>query len=201
MKKVTKVKKNWFKVQFEKHPYLFTFLIGWPILWYILILISDFSKVYDEVLVIILFSFPPIIFFLWFRKNKSKRKKIFKPIFYTVGGIISFAIISLIITVVTLGGFANFTERAEFEYIVLDDEHDLCSNATIYLTGYGEYSEFFWKANTQFIDYFQYKPYTVVKNVVKLKDNFLYNFNHCKATRYLLRAAHQNHRDKLLKYL
>jgi hypothetical protein len=195
MKKVTKVKKNWFKVQFEKHPYIYSVLIGWPILWYILVLIDDNSKVYVEVLLIILFSFPPIIFFLWFRKNKSKKtKKILKPIFYTVGGIISFAVISLIITVITLGGFANFTERAKFEYLVWDDQSGTCSNATIYFSGYGEYSEFFWKANTQFIDYFQYKPYTVVKNVVNLKDNFLYNFNHCKATRYLLRAAHQNHK-------
>ena len=124
----------------------------------------------------------------------KKRKKIFKPIFYTVGGIISFAVISLIITVISLGGFANFSERAKFEYLVWNDQSDSCSNATIYFSGYGEYSEFFWKANTQFIDYFQYKPYTVVKNVVNLKDNFLYNFNHCKATRYLLRAAHQDHK-------
>ena len=48
--------------------------------------------------------------------------------------------------------------------------------------------------NTQFIDYFQYKPYAVVKNVVNLKKESLYIFNHCKATRYLLRAAHQNHK-------
>ena len=124
----------------------------------------------------------------------KKRKKIFKPIFYTVGGIISFAVISLIITVISLGGFANFSERAKFEYLVWDDKYDQCSQPGISTSGYGEYSKFFWKANTQFIDYFQYKPYTVVKNVVNLKDNFLYNFNHCKATRYLLRAAHQDHK-------
>ena len=105
----------------------------------------------------------------------KKRKKIFKPVFYTVGGIISFAVISLIITIITLGGFANFTERAKFEYLVWNDKYNLCSQPAVYTSGYGEYSEFFWKANTQFIDYFQYKPYTVVKNVVNLKDNFLYN--------------------------
>jgi hypothetical protein len=203
MKKKPKGKQNWFKTQFKKHPYLYTFVIGWPILFYI---IGEFidpivSYRFDYVLLIILFSFPIIIFFLWFRKNKSKikpfykrNKKIFKPIFYTVGGIISFAIISLIITVITLGGFANFTERAKFEYLVWNDQHDLCSQPGIAYTGYGEYSKFFWKANFQFIDYFKYKPYTVVKNVVNLKDDFLYNFNHCKATRYLLRAAHQDHK-------
>ena len=80
MKKVTKVKKNWFKVQFEKHPYLFTFLIGWPILLYI---IGEFidpivSYRFDYVLLIIFLSFPIIIFFLWFRKNKSKAKSFYK---------------------------------------------------------------------------------------------------------------------------
>ena len=197
MKKVTKVKKNWFKVQFEKHPYLFTFLIGWPTLWYIIAEFIDpiVSNRFNYVLVIIFFSFPIIIFFLWFRKNKSKKtKKILKPIFYTVGGIISFVVISLIITIITLGGFANFTERAKFEYLVWDDQYDLCSQSAPFTTGYGEYSKFFWKANTQFIDYFQYKPYTVVKNVVNLKRESLYIFNHCKATRYLLRAAHQDHK-------
>ena len=89
----------------------------------------------------------------------KKRKKIFKPIFYTIGGIISFAVISLIITVISLGGFANFSERAKFEYLVWNDKYDQCSQTTVFTSGYGEYSKFFWKANTQFIDYFQYKPY------------------------------------------
>ena len=83
MKKVTKVKKNWFKVQFEKHPYLFTFLIGWPILFYIIDEFIDpvFGGRFDyfgEVLLIIFLSFPVIIFFLWFRKNKSKIKPFYK---------------------------------------------------------------------------------------------------------------------------
>ena len=97
MKKVRKVKKNWFKVQFEKHPYLFTFVFGSPILFYIF---DEFSHAigarFDDVLLTIFFSFPFIIFFLWFRKNKLKikpffkrRKKIFKPILYTLGSIAS----------------------------------------------------------------------------------------------------------------
>ena len=98
MKKKPKGKQNWFKIQFKKHPYLFTFVIGWPILFYI---IGEFidpivSYRFDYVLLIIFLSFPIIIFFLWFRKNKSKikpffkrRKKIFKPILYTLGSIAS----------------------------------------------------------------------------------------------------------------
>ena len=80
MKKITKNKKNWFKVQFEKHPYLFTFLIGWPILFFIVDEFIDplLSSRYEYVLGIIFFSFPLIIFFLWFRKNKSKIKPFYK---------------------------------------------------------------------------------------------------------------------------
>ena len=80
MKKVTKDKKNWFKVQFEKHPYLFTFLIGWPILFYIFdeFIADVIGNRYDYVLVIIFWLFPLIIFFLWFRKNKSKIKSFYK---------------------------------------------------------------------------------------------------------------------------
>jgi hypothetical protein len=90
-----KSKKNWFKIQFKKHPYLFTFVIGWPILLYIIVeFIVPISP--GDHLGIIFYSFPLIIFFLWFRKNKSKikpffkrRKKIFKPILYTLGSIAS----------------------------------------------------------------------------------------------------------------
>ena len=65
MKKITKNKKNWFKVQFEKHPYLFTFVIGWPILFYIFdeFIADAIGARFDEVLIIIILSFPIIIFF------------------------------------------------------------------------------------------------------------------------------------------
>ena len=75
-----KSKKNWFKVQFEKHPYLYTFVIGWPILIYIFgefidpLVRGDF----EDFLAITVLSFPIIIFFLWFRKNKSKVKSFYK---------------------------------------------------------------------------------------------------------------------------
>ena len=80
MKKVTKVKKNWFKIQFEKHPYLYTFVIGWPILFYIIdvFIAGRIGARFHDVLNIIFLSFPIIIFFLWFRKNKSKIKPFYK---------------------------------------------------------------------------------------------------------------------------
>ena len=148
----------------------------------------------------IFFILPAIFAFTWLFKNRLKVKnfykqsrKKFKHIFYTIESLVCLAAVVLIISIFSVGGFKNFSERAKFEYLVWDDKYNQCSKPG-YVSGYGEYSEFFWKANTQFIDYFQYKPYAVVKDVVQLKDNFLYNFNHCKATRYLLRAAHQDHK-------
>ena len=83
MKRLTKVKKNWFKVQFEKHPYLYTFVIGWIILFFtnvFLVPILEYKfgrpdkgvlSIIFDVPTFILLLFPFIIFFLWFRKNKS----------------------------------------------------------------------------------------------------------------------------------
>ena len=124
----------------------------------------------------------------------KKRKKIFKPIFYTVGSIISFAVISLIITVISLGGFANFSERAKFEYLVWNAGPNICSNIMFpWGGGYGEYDKYFWKANIQFLDYYEFKPYPFVKKVNNLqKDETLFKFNHCLATRIILKAAHKD---------
>ena len=157
-------------------------------------------KILSELFALIVFIMPSAFAYLWFLKNRIKifkyYKKIrirFRHVFYTIESLVCLTIIGLIISVITVGGFKNFSERAKFEYLVYD-KYNQCSQRVAFTTGYGEYSEFFWKANTQFIDYFQYKPYAVVKDVVQLKDNFLYNFNHCKATRYLLSAAHQDHK-------
>ena len=128
MKKITKNKKNWFKVQFEKHPYLFTFLIGWPILFYIIdeFIYSKLGNRFDYVLVIIFYLFPPVIFFLWFRKNKSKikpfykrNKKIFNRIYFYLGSIFSLIPIACIVGIIAIGGVSNFIERAKFEINVL----------------------------------------------------------------------------------
>ena len=119
MIKVTKVKKNWFKVQFEKHPYLFTFVIGWPILFFI---IDDFidPNFSDPVVIpfaIFFLLFPPIIFFLWFRKNKSKikpfykrNKKIFNRIYFYLGSVFSLIPIACIVGIIATGGVSNFIE-------------------------------------------------------------------------------------------
>ena len=196
MKKVTKVKKNWFKVQFEKHPYLYTFVIGWPILWYILVLIDDNSKVDVEVLLIILFSFPIIIFFLWFRKNKSKikpfykrNKKIFNRVYFYLGSVFSLIPIACIVGIIATGSVSNFTERVKFEInaaIYTYSERDLCQSPfLIAYMGYPkEFRIYFLKEQTQYLDYFENEIEPSV-----LRDLDFLNVNHCTGTRYLLKEA------------
>ena len=226
MKKVTKVKKNWFKVQFEKHPYLFTFLIGWPILIYIFGEFIDpiVSNRFDYVLVIIFWLFPLIIFFLWFRKNKSKikpfykrKKKIFKKIYY------SFALVGiyLIAVIISIGGITNFKERVKLEYDISYSKmarFNICNFAeTTMLRNLGDFSRFEFKYWTQYFDYFEEEEvYYISDNDIKKANSFLpfykgdpeaqielaryyknkelYIFNPCKSSRLLLKAAHQGNK-------
>ncbi len=190
----SKFKKNWFKIYFGKHPYLFTFLLGWPILYIIGATIDEFivnfSGYFLRLFVIFFFLFPPMIFFLWLQKNRTK---ISQTLFYTIVGLISFVFISLIIVVVNLGGFSNFSERVKFEYLAWQlNNRDLCSSLGL-AGGFGQYDQFFWEEEYQFLDYFQDETDPVLKKVTNLKNDYLYKFNHCKATRYLLRAAHKDH--------
>ncbi len=141
----------------------------------------------------------PITFaYIWVLRNKIKifkyykkiRKK-FKHVFYTIEGLVCVFIFSVIVSLISLGGYKNLKERVLFEYIVWNDEWGECYSTGIAYTGYGKYSQYFFKAHTQFIDYFQFKPYSFVKEVYALKDENLFNFNHCKATRILLKEAHK----------
>ncbi len=216
MKKKPKGKQNWFKTQFKKHPYLYTFVIGWPILFYI---IGEFidpivSYRFDYVLLIIFLSFPIIIFFLWFRKNKSKikpfykrNKKIFNRIYFYLGSVFSLIPIACIVGIIATGGVNNFIERVKFEIIVLKinyEEHhpyymaplkdlnydyDHCSItkkgfATNSILG-EDFADFEFRVVTQFLDYYEH-------DILKYKSNDNQIFNHCLATRMLLKEAHHN---------
>ena len=142
----------------------------------------------------------PITFaYIWVLRNKIKifkyykkiRKK-FKHVFYTIEGLVCVFIFSVIVSLISLGGYKNLKERVLLEYIVWNDKSGfLCSPNGIAYYGYGKYSQYFFKAHTQFLDYFQFKPYSFVKEVYALKDESLFNFNHCKATRILLKEAHK----------
>ncbi len=200
MKKSTKVKKNWFKVQFEKHPYLYTFVIGWPILFYIIDEFIDpiVSYRFDYVLLIIFLSFPIIIFFLWFRKNKSKiksfykrKKKIFNRIYFYLGSVFSLIPIACIVGIIATGSVSNFTERVKFEInaaIWTYNKYDYCQSPfLIAYTGFPkDYRIYFFKEQTQFIDYFENKIEPLV-----LRDLDFLNANHCTGTRYLLKEAQE----------
>ena len=141
----------------------------------------------------------PITFaYIWVLRNKIKifkyykkiRKK-FKHVFYTIEGLVCVFIFSVIVSLISLGGYKNLKERVLFEYIVWNDNWGACTSTGIAYNGYGKYSQYYFKAHTQFLDYFQFKPYSFVKEVYALKDENLFNFNHCKATRILLKEAHK----------
>jgi len=198
--KKNKSKKNWFKVKFEKHPYLYTFIIGWPILYYILLIIDDNSNVDADVLLIILFSFPIIIFFLWFRKNKSKikpfykrNKKIFNRVYFYLGSVFSLIPIACLIGIIATGGVNNFIEKAKLEInivVINYTQYDNCSSSMFNFGFPKAHRLFMIKEETQYIDYFSNKFQSLV-----LKDYDFLNVNHCKYTRYLLREAQKGNED------
>ena len=66
---------------------------------------------------------PAIFAFTWLFKNRLKVKnfykqsrKKFKHIFYTIESLVCLAAVVLIISIFSVGGFKNFSERAKFEY-------------------------------------------------------------------------------------
>jgi len=199
MKKVTKVKKNWFKVQFEKHPYYIS-LVVWILS---LALTYFFYKIIDIDFLENLFGWvfllmPPIVLFLWLYKNKSKikpfykrNKKIFNRVYFYLGSVFSLIPIACIVGIIATGSVSNFIERAKFEInatIMTYDKYYLCTSPNlIAYTGYPKENRiFFLKEQTQYIDYFENKIEYLV-----LRDLDFLNFNHCTSTRYLLKAAQE----------
>jgi hypothetical protein len=207
--KKSKSKKNWFRVQFEKHPYLYTFVIGWPIVFFIFIFIDSLVYV-DEILVVIFFAFPLIILFLWFRKNKTKikpfykrNKKIFNRVYFYLGSVFSLIPIACIVGIITTGGISNFIERTKFEInaiIITYQEFSYCDSPnTVSYYGYAkDHRIFFFKEQTQYIDYIGDNLETLFT-----RDLELLNANHCVGTRYLLKEAqkgNQSAKEMLVAY-
>ena len=185
---------------FKKPPFYF-YIILWIVALALGLQLDKKIQNLSDLFGLVVLIMPIIFAYIWVLKNKIKifkyykkiRKK-FKHVFYTIEGLVCVFIFSIIVSLISLGGYKNLKERVLFEYIVYNDEYDMCSNANGWSFGYGEFDKFFWKANTQFIDYFQFKPYRVVKNIVNLKDQTLFRFNHCKAFRYLIKDAHQGNK-------
>ena len=200
MKKKPKGKQNWFKTQFKKHPYLYTFLFGWIILFFtnvflVPILEYKFGRPHKGVLSIIFdvpsfifLLFPFIIFFLWFRKNKSKikpfykrNKKIFNRIYFYLGSVFSLIPIACIVGIIATGGVSNFIERVKFEInatMFTYHKFDVCQSPfVVAYTGYPKANRiYFFKEATQFLDYFKGTDLNYEMNL--LKDSDLLNFNH-----------------------
>ncbi len=168
--KKDKSKKNWFKVQFEKHPYLYTFVIGWPILFYIIdeFIDPNFSDSVVAPFAIFFVLFPPIIFFLWFLKNKSKiklfykrKKKTFKKIYYSFGAIFALGAIYLIAVIISIGGLTNFKDRVQWENDVwinnyFNPHYNVCNFVQdSSLRWLGEFNKYEFKRWTQYFDYFE----------------------------------------------
>ena len=200
-----KSKKNWFKVQFEKHPYLYSVLLVWTI--FIVPGLNGFYRSWSNktgnTVVLILFLFTFATFFLWFRKNKSKikpfykrNKKIFNRVYFYLGSVFSLIPIACIVGIIVTGGFSNFIERAKFEInaaIWTYSKYDYCQSP--FLVSYSGYPKdnriYFLKEATQYLDYFENQ---IDMNV--LRDLDFLNFNHCTSTRYLLKEAQKGKYEK-----
>ena len=202
--KKSKSKKNWFKVQFEKHPYLYSVLLGWII--FIVPGLNGFYRSWGnktgDAVVLILFLFTLATLFLWFQKNKTKiksfykrNKKIFNRVYFYLGSVFSLIPIACIVGIITTGGISNFIERTKFEInviIISYQKFDNCQSPDIIsYSGYPkDHRIFFFKEQTQYIDY-------VGDNIEKwfIRDLELLNANHCLGTRYLLKEAQKGNEE------
>ena len=131
-------------------------------------------------MLIIFLSFPVIIFFLWFRKNKSKikpfykrNKKIFNRIYFYLGSVFSLIPIACIVGIIATGSVSNFTERVKFEInaaIYTYSERDLCQSPFLiaymgYVQGFDAYSQMQLPQAASW-----YEPKTIYGNVL-MSDN------------------------------
>ena len=82
-------------------------------------------KILSELFALIVFIMPSAFAYLWFLKNRIKifkyYKKIrirFRHVFYTIESLVCLTAVVLIISIFSVGGFKNFSERAKFEYLL-----------------------------------------------------------------------------------
>ena len=144
----------------------------------------------------------PITFaYIWVLRNKIKifkyykkiRKK-FKHVFYTIESVICIFIISVLISIFSLGGYTNFKERIVYEYISINERNESCAKSYWTFMGDTVYSRYYWKKNTQFLEYYKYKPYKFIKKINALKNESLFEFNACVAIGHALKAAHKGNK-------
>ena len=111
--------------------------------------------------------------------------------FLKITGYFSLIPIACIAGIIATGGVSNFIERVKFEInaaIWTYYEHDLCQPPSFMAyTGFPKDNRiYFFKEQTQYIDYFENKIEYLV-----LRDLDFLNVNHCTGTRYLLKGAQE----------
>jgi hypothetical protein len=195
--------------KFKKPPF-YLYIILWIVALTLGLQLDKKIQNLSDLFGLVVLMMPITFAYIWVLRNKIKifkyykkiRKK-FKHVFYTIEGLVCVFIFSVIVSLISLGGYKNLKERVLLEYIVWNDDWGACNSVGIGYNGYGELTQYYFKSHTQFLDYFQFKPYSFVKEVYALKDEYLFNFNHCKASRILLKEAHKGNqvaKDMLAAY-
>lgn len=183
--------------KFKKPPFYF-YIILWIISLALGLQLDKKIQNLSDLFGLVVLIMPIAFAYIWVLKNKIKifnyykkiRKK-FRHVFYTIEGLVCVFIFSVIVSLISFGSYKNLKEKVLLEIIIWNDKFgQLCTTPAMY-TGYGEYSKFFFKAETQYLDYFQFKPYSFVKEVYQLKNDTLFNFDRCIASRILLKEAHK----------
>ena len=120
----------------------------------------------------------------------NSRKK-FKHIFYTLETLPILILIIFAVTVISFGGFKNLEEKIKFEYFVFNNQ-EICNNPSGFTSvGFGNYSKYFFKSSSQYLDYFKDEKIKIIELANSVKDNFNFNFNHCYFNREVLKEAHK----------
>ncbi|MDA9624923.1 hypothetical protein N9S55_00895 [Candidatus Pelagibacter bacterium] len=119
----------------------------------------------------------------------NSRKK-FKHIFYTLETLPILILIIFAVTVISFGGFKNLEEKIKFEYFVFNNQ-EICNNPSGMIGNWGKFSEYLFKSNVQYLDYFKDEKIKIIKLANSAKDDLKLNFNHCYFNRAALKAAHK----------
>ncbi len=107
----------------------------------------------------------------------NSRKK-FKHIFYTLETLPILILIIFAVTVISFGGFKNLEEKIKFEYFVFNNQ-EICNNPSGFTSkDFGNYSKYFFKSNSQYLDYFKDEKIKIIKLANSVKDGVDFNFNH-----------------------
>ena len=119
----------------------------------------------------------------------NSRKK-FKHIFYTLETLPILILIIFAVTIISFGGFKNLEEKIKFEYFVFNNQ-EICNNPSGMTGNWGKFSEYLFKSNVQYLDYFKDEKIKIIKLANSVKDDLKLNFNHCYFNRAALKAAHK----------